>query len=127
MPATPAPATFQQELYAGHRLVMQCGARADEFLDRAAAPAGRDPRAEAESLRMAALTSRLMENVRRGITLAQSGREPLVGVDLRSTRAALRAAPTPSMPKLHAAPDAPRGRLKNGNPSGDYLRAPRCH
>jgi hypothetical protein len=136
--AAAAPVSLRQELYAGHLLVMQCGARAEQFLDRAEAPR-RDPRAEAETLRMAALTSRLMENVRRGMTLAQSGRAPtLVGVDLRSTRAALRAAPTTTAPKLHATPDtaragAPegatarrRGRLKNGNPSGDYLRAPRC-
>ena len=33
---------------------------------------------------------------------------------------------TPVGPRLHAAPDQARGRLKNGNPCGDYLRAPRC-
>ena len=75
MPAT-APQSFRQELYAGHLLVMQCGARAEQFLDRAGIPL-RDPRADAEALRMAALTSRLMESVGRGITLAQSGRAPI--------------------------------------------------
>jgi hypothetical protein len=29
-------------------------------------------------------------------------------------------------PKLHAAPGQRRGQLKNGNPAGDYLAAPRC-
>jgi hypothetical protein len=29
-------------------------------------------------------------------------------------------------PKLHAAPGQRRGHLKNGNPAGDYLAAPRC-
>jgi hypothetical protein len=29
-------------------------------------------------------------------------------------------------PKLHAAPGLRRGQLKNGNPAGDYLAAPRC-
>jgi hypothetical protein len=51
---TAAPQSFRQELYAGHVLVMQCGARAEQFLDRAGAPR-RDPRAEAEALRMAAM------------------------------------------------------------------------
>jgi len=31
-----------------------------------------------------------------------------------------------SVRKLHAAPGASRGRLRNGNPSGDYLKSPRC-
>jgi hypothetical protein len=29
-------------------------------------------------------------------------------------------------PKLHATPGQRRGRLKNGNPAGDYMAAPRC-
>jgi hypothetical protein len=29
-------------------------------------------------------------------------------------------------PKLHAAPGQRRGHLKNGNPAGDYMAAPRC-
>ncbi|HTO80868.1 MAG TPA: HGGxSTG domain-containing protein [Methylomirabilota bacterium] len=121
MPAT-APQSFRQELYAAHVLVMQCGARAEQFLDRAGAPV-REPRAEAEALRMAALTSRLMENVHRGMTLAQSGRAPTSIPAAPTSAAAIR---DREGGKLHAAPDSPRGRLKNGNPSGDYLRAPRC-
>jgi hypothetical protein len=31
-----------------------------------------------------------------------------------------------SVRKLHADPGARRGRLRNGNPAGDYLRSPRC-
>jgi len=140
MSATPAPRSLMQELVAGHVLAMQCGGRASAFLDRAAAgPAGRDTRSDYEALRMGALFSRLVENVGRGMTLVQSSRVPTnvgAGLSLSSgrplagsggpPRAALRAAPTTPAPKLHAAPDAPRGRLKNGNPSGDYLRAPRC-
>jgi hypothetical protein len=115
-----------QELVAGHVLAMQCGGRASAFLDRAAGPAGRDARSDHEALRMGALFSRLVENVGRGMTLVQSGRVPTnVGADLRSAPADHRP-PTVSTPKLHAAPDVRRGRLKNGNPSGDYLRAPRC-
>ena len=34
--------------------------------------------------------------------------------------------PTAPKPKLHAALGAARGRLKNGNPAGDFLKAPRC-
>jgi hypothetical protein len=30
------------------------------------------------------------------------------------------------MPKLHATADQRRGQLKNGNPAGDYMAAPRC-
>jgi hypothetical protein len=32
----------------------------------------------------------------------------------------------PARAPLHADPGAPRGRLKNGNPAGDYRKAPRC-
>ena len=145
MSHTIAATSLKQELYAAHALVMQCGERASCFLDRAraAGPGRSDLRADLEGLRMGVLASRLMETVCRGITLAQSGRNPadvgaLVGADLRlvlgpasgrtrgSARAELGSAPATPAPKLHAAPDAPRGRLKNGNPSGDYLRAPRC-
>ena len=122
MPATAAPASFRQELYAGHALVMQCGTRAAGFLDRAG-PAGRDPRAENEAIRMAALTARLMENVRRGFTLTQAGRAPM---SLAAAPKSTEAMPIAKKGKLHPAPDASRGRLKNGNPSGDYLRPPRC-
>jgi hypothetical protein len=139
MSAIPAPRSFMQELVAGHVLAMQCGGRADAFLDRAAAgPAGRHSRSDHEAVRMGALFSRLVENVGRGLALTRAGRVPPVAADLRlvlgpasgrtrgSARAELSSAPTISMPKLHAAPGASRGRLKNGNPSGDYLRAPRC-
>jgi hypothetical protein len=127
MSAIPAPRSFIQELVAGHVLAMQCGGRANAFLDRAAAgPAGRDARSDHEAVRMGALFSRLVENVGRGLALTRAGRVPPVGADLRSARAELGSAPATSMPKLHAAPGASRGRLKNGNPSGDYLRAPRC-
>jgi len=119
----PVPSPVLRELCAGHILVMQCGARAEQFLSRSG-PAGRDPRAEHEAIRMAALTSRLMGNVRRGFALTQSGRAPL---SVSAGRKPAEAIPARSAEKLHAAPEARRGRLRNGNPSGDYLRAPRCH
>src|SRR5262245_21019477 len=122
-----AAKSFRLEVAGAHLLAMQCGARTEQFLDRAGAPL-RDPRAADESLRMATLTSRLMEAVRRSVTLAQSGRGPTIApADVgRPAAGPGGPAPTMAMPKLHAAPDSRRGRLKNGNPCGDYLRAPRC-
>ena len=64
MPVNPDPMPLMLELCAGHALAMQCGARATQFLDRAAA-AGWDERANLEALRMAGLTARLMEGVQR--------------------------------------------------------------
>src|SRR5215813_3224426 len=122
-----AAKSFRLEVAGAHLLAMQYGARTEQFLDRAGAPL-RDPRAADESLRMATLTSRLMEAVRRSVTLAQSGRGPTIApADVgRPAAGPGGPAPTMAMPKLHAAPDSRRGRLKNGNPCGDYLRAPRC-
>ena len=126
MPATAASRAFMQELVAGHVLAMQCGARATVLLDRAAAtPGRRDARADQEAVRLGALFSRLTQNVRRGFALTQAGRVPLAGTAPRAARPDLES-PAPAPAKLHAAPDLRRGRLKNGNPAGDYLRAPRC-
>jgi len=137
MPDTAVPTPFVQELSAGHALAMQCGARAIRFLDRAAAagPAGWDQRASLEALRMAGLAARLMAGVQRAVPrlrgLPAAGLDPALGsqsTDATSPAAAAqagRAAASPE-PKLHAAPGQRRGCLKNGNPAGDYLQAPRC-
>jgi len=137
MPDTALPASFMQELSAGHALAMECGARAIRFLDRAAAagPAGWDERASLEALRMAGLAARLMAGVQRVVPRLRG--LPAAGVDLAlgsqgtgeaspaAAAQAVRAAASPE-PKLHAAPGQRRGCLKNGNPAGDYLQAPRC-
>ena len=85
MPLPNATKSFRLEVTAAHVLAMQCGEIAIRFLDRAqaAGPGRRDLRADLEGLRMGALASRLMETVRRGMTLSQSGRAPNpVGADL---------------------------------------------
>jgi hypothetical protein len=116
------------ELCAGHALAMQCGARASRFLDRAAA-AGWDERANLEALRMAGLTARLMEGVQRLVprvrASAVAGSAPALASRPADAAPAGRPA-RPPVPKRHAAPGQRRGCLKNGNPSGDYLQAPRC-
>jgi len=115
------------EFCAGHALAMQCGARASQFLDRAAAVAW-DERANLEALRMAGLMARLMDGVQR---LAPRVRGSAANASApasasRPASAAPGVRPLPPAPKQHAAPGQRRGRLKNGNPSGDYLQAPRC-
>jgi hypothetical protein len=123
--AFPSPLT--EELRAGHALMMQCAASAERLLNRDR-PAGSPPpieRADLEAARMAGLFARLGESFGRGALL--SGRLPAAAADTAAEgSAAVQSAASPPAPKLHAAPGAPRGRLKNGNPSGDYLKSPRC-
>ena len=136
MPDTAVPTPFMPELSAGHALAMQCGARAIRFLDRAAAagPAGWDHRANLEALRMAGLAARLMAGVQGVVPqlrgLPAVGLDPALGsqgTDATSPAAAQAGRAVASTePKLHAAPGQRRGCLKNGNPAGDYLQAPRC-
>ena len=83
---------------------------------------------------MGGLASRLMEAVGRGVTLVHAGRAPTLSPAApKSARLRAKACggepeaiPDRERRKFHAAPAVARGRLKNGNPSGDYLRAPRC-
>jgi hypothetical protein len=122
----PAPTPLMLELCAGHALAMQCGARASKFLDRAAAARCWDERANLEAVRMAGLTARLMDGVQR---LMLRRRDP--AIDALSSSASIgfpQAAPRAGspVPKHHAVPGQRRGCLKNGNPCGDYLQAPRC-
>jgi hypothetical protein len=115
------------EFCAGHALAMQCGARASRFLDRAGA-AGWDERANLEALRMAGLTARLMDGVQRLVPRVRGAATAASASFLAScpADAAPAVRPLPPAPKRHAAPGQRRGCLKNGNPSGDYLQAPRC-
>ena len=128
-----------QELSAAHALALECAARANRFLDRAAS-AGADQRAGLESVRMTALATRLMEGVGQGIErlrgLAAPG--PNAAIDLaagaHASAAASRVPATTrqvhpavsAQGRLHATPGQRRGCLKNGNPAGDYLKSPRC-
>src|SRR5215813_636621 len=111
MSETTRPAIYMQALRDGHVLAMECGNLTIRFLDRAqaAGPGRRDLRSDLEAMRMGALVSRLMENVRRAITLTHAGRAPtLLPPPSKSTEAI----PDREGGKLHAAPGAPRGRLK---------------
>jgi hypothetical protein len=130
MPASVIPAPLLQELCAVHVLAMQCGARASGFLDRAAAagPAGWDERTNREAVRMATLASRLMEGFQRAVPrLRGRGVAELARIAVSSDPAVSAVRPAvPSAPRCRAAQGQRRGCLKNGNPSGDYLQAPRC-
>lgn len=139
MPDTTARMPLMQELSVCHELAMQCAVRADRLLD-GAGPADADQRAGLESVRMAVLAARLIEGVGEGIERLRwlavvgptSATDRVIGSDasaatgrpaavVRQPRSAATA-----RPKLHAAPGQRRGRLKNGNPAGDYLKSPRC-
>src|SRR5215813_12565942 len=102
MSETTKPATYMQALRAGHLLAMECGEVAIRFFDRAqAAGPSRDLRADLEGLRMGALASRLMETMRRGMTLTQSGRAPMLSPSAPKSAEAI---PDREGGKLHAAP-----------------------
>ncbi len=119
-----------EQVSTGHALAMQCGARALRFLDRVAAgPGGVDLRASEEAVRMAGLASRLMEVLPRlrrragaapAVLLLQAPDAPGPGTGRLQAGARL------PRPAAYAGPAQRRGCLKNGNPAGDYLRAPRC-
>jgi len=122
--ASPTPLLAQ--LRSSHALMMECAATAERLLgyDR---PAGSPPthqRAQEEAARMAGLFARLGEYFGRGAVLESilTNAAPVSPAN----PPAVAPAPSASAAKLHAAPGAPRGRLKNGNPSGDYLKSPRC-
>lgn len=113
-----------EDLRIAHDLMMQCAATTERLLGRDWPPGSPPPhfRAQEEAARMAGLFAGLGEGYERAVL--RQARLPVVGAlgEAASTSAA---APGPR-PKLHAAPGARRGRLRNGNASGDYLRSPRC-
>ncbi len=178
------------ELATGHRLMMRLAARAEDFLDHAAAEAQSpdERRAGLEAARLAGAAGRLMERYRLGLLALHKLREP--GPEDKSERrirlawancpfhdhpndgssesaeaspdnapaapdgngppedgpgpdgpggglpSAAPPSPRPASPPSGAAPargpragiplGRRRGRLRNGNPSGDYAAAPRC-
>jgi hypothetical protein len=121
--AAPGVATpLNQELVAVHALALECAARAGRFLDGATTP-GPNERTSLEAVRMAGLAARLMEGVGQVVPrlrgLLAAGAPTTVCGDAEKGRSSAPAAS--SAPKLHAALGQPRGRLKNGNPSGRLL------
>jgi hypothetical protein len=135
MPHAVTPSPLAQELATSHVLMMQCGAAALRMLDRAAATgiAPFDTRAGDEAVRMAGLSARLMSHHGEGLRLLRRlpGRgESVVPAAAPATQPESASASKPAsraaLRKCHADPGASRGRLKNGNPSGDYLKSPRC-
>jgi len=116
-----------QDLRIAHDLMMQCAATAERLLghDRPAGSPAPHRHAQKEAARMAGLFARLGEGYGR-VALLQA-RLPAAVLDAAVPNPAV-AKPTPAAPKpkFHAAPGAIRGHLKNGNPSGDYLKSPRC-
>jgi hypothetical protein len=129
------PRLFAHQLAASHRLMMRFSGRADAALD------GGDAIAHTDALRLAATATHLLGHFRQGL-LARStlvpgpeggpGR-PIAGYYYVGTTLDLHAtgyANDPGATDAGAAPAAVersnRGRLKYGNPSGDYMRAPRC-
>jgi hypothetical protein len=137
------------ELASCHRLMMRFGAMADDYLSHASPTVDVDRRQVGrDAIGFAAIAARLMARYRQGaLALPKlraddgdkrivvdwgfdddeggghgpgSGPEPAAGgpaSDPPGSRATAPAAATPP-PR--------RGRLKNGNPAGDYLTAPRC-
>jgi hypothetical protein len=118
---------FMQELRTGHTLMMQCAATAERLLgyDQPAGSPAPHARAEEEAARMAGLFARLGEGYGRAALLQHRLSAAALDKAVPSSAPAS-PAPSASAPKLHAIPGAARGRLKNGNPSVDYLKSPRC-
>jgi hypothetical protein len=144
-PATAEGAALQSllrhELAAAHRLAMRCGGRACRLLAQA-----QPAEDKTEALRLAFASARLMARGRQALaTLPQLGPAPAGGPGGGPRRVAgyywlgkrnllepqptdhARATPKSVMPAAASdATPANRGRLRNGNLSGDFLAAPRC-
>ena len=131
MSANLLSSSLAQELLSGHVLMMQCGASALRILDRVSTggTAQFDLRAGDEAIRMAGLSARLMRCHTTGVQLLHrlppTGQGGLSVLAVRAASSIGAEAPA-AVRKLHADPGARRGRLKNGNPAGDYLKSPRC-
>ncbi len=128
---------LRHELAAAHRLAMRCGGRACGLLAQA-----HPAEDKTEALRLAAASARLMARGRQALAvLPQIGPAPAGGPagghprvagyywlgerNLFAEQTTDHGQQTTEPAKPPAAP-ANRGRLRNGNPSGDYLAAPRC-
>ncbi len=139
------------ELASCHRLMMRFGAMADQFLSHTSATVDADRRQVGrDALGFAAIAARLMARYQQGVLALPKVREaanggvrkiivdwgtdidsPMGGSGGNGSGNSNSNDPNPAGPAsgpAGAAAAAPlrRGRLKNGNPSGDYLAAPRC-
>ena len=126
------------ELATGHRLLMRVAAKADGFIDRIGAETGNAPdRAGLEATRLSGIVARLMERYRRGLLALALLRDGPKAADAERAAAVARSSgavpddipqPAVAAPTPAGARPAPsnRGRLRHGNPSGDFAAAPRC-
>jgi len=134
------------QLAAGHSLMMRLAAIADSYIDYVQPAALRDPylsRCPTEAVRLTNGAARLMERYRAGALaldrLGYPGEAEVARVGDRNSSggdnpedkppgapARQRVPPRAGESVLPAAIAARRGRLNNGNPSGDFLCAPRC-
>jgi hypothetical protein len=129
-----SPASLAADLHHGHFLLMKAGAVANMLLEQSNVLTGgcRSESALAKLMAaqgLACLSARLgdrLHSVRRVCgRLAAKGIDPAI-IKLPTLTAAQTPSAEPTRARLHAAPGQARGRLKNGNPAGDYLAAPRC-
>jgi hypothetical protein len=142
------------ELAACHRLMMRFSAMADQFLSHTSATIDPDRRQVGrDAIGFAAIAARLMARYQQAAVALPKVHGPIVkeivkhitvdwgdddwgpksGSDGGSDSGAAGPADGPAgdpggatPAAASAAPTLPRGKLKNGNPSGDYLSAPRC-
>jgi hypothetical protein len=133
VPLALAASSFAVEIHHGHALLLRTGAVANALLEKCLTPNGIRPSGATLARAMAAqsmagLSARLGEQLR--AVRKSAGRLRARGIDPAAL--ALPAQPRPERPKapvrpkFHAAPGQFRGRLRHGNPAGDYLAAPRC-
>jgi len=139
---------FLDEVSAGHRMMMRLAGRADWQMGRLGAPDAEAEPTQHAVLRLSSAAARLMERVRLGL-LALGRLQSGPGGGLRKVAGYYYTGPagtygfsnddTPANDSPATDPATPaaaehgvdrtnlrRGRLKNGNPSGDYMSAPRC-
>jgi hypothetical protein len=105
------------EIARAHVLTMQLATAANAAFDRI--EPGRPSPASRRARRCAEGAGQALDSVRLGALALQ--RLDTIGRPRRQRRAA-----RPPVPATGSLPAERRGRLKNGNPAGDYLAAPRC-
>ena len=136
------------ELASCHRLMMRFGAMADHYLSHTSPTIDADRRQVGrDAIGFAAIAARLMARYQQGALALPKLRTDVDAVQKRivvdwgfddgpadggggdqgPAAGGSAGGPAISPPaSTAAAASAKRGRLKNGNPSGDYLTAPRC-
>jgi len=147
-------ALMGHELASCHRLMMRFGAMADHYLSHASPTVDAERRQVGrDAIGFAAIAARLMARYRQGALALPKLRSDVDAVEKRivvdwgfddcdcrgnggnggsgggpaagGSTGAPPSTPPAGTPSSTAAP-LRRGRLKNGNPSGDFLAAPRC-